>query len=294
VPRFLAIAQIINNPESFSVSLRPIVNKPFFRVVETHGQVDMPEAAHLAGVSLKEFYQLNAGFKRQTTDPEGPHRLLVPAYLPVDFEAQITALPIPAHHNTVRYKVKRGDTLFALTKRFDVSAEQIRQLNRLKKDQLPVGHTITLSQANTNPEFLALSQELRLDRIASPRRVTQSTHYKVRRGDTLASIAKRHHVSVANLKRWNHIKGQSVHAGQQLVIQSKASPSKQRVAKNSASKNNSHKVSYKVRPGDTLNSIGRRYNISVKQIRGWNSGSGNLQAGQRLTLFVNRATAQNL
>lgn len=167
VPRFLAVAQIVNAPDSYGISLRPVVNKPFFRVVETHGQVDMTKAAQLAGVSLKEFYQLNAGFKRQVTDPEGPHRLLVPAHLPIDFEEQITALPIPEGTVSQTYTVKRGDTLSSLARRFNTTTAHIQQLNKLKKNRLPVGRQITLSRANVSPEFIALSNELHLDRSSS-------------------------------------------------------------------------------------------------------------------------------
>ncbi|MCC6199881.1 MAG: transglycosylase SLT domain-containing protein, partial [Moraxellaceae bacterium] len=93
VPRFLAMAQIIKSPESLGLTLRPLINQPYFRVVGTSGQIDISAAASLAGVSLKEMYQLNPGFSRWATDPEGPHRLLIPAFLPSDFEKQISSLP---------------------------------------------------------------------------------------------------------------------------------------------------------------------------------------------------------
>lgn len=299
VPRFIAVAQIIKSPESFGISLRPVLDKPFFTVVETQGQVDMTAAARIAGVSLKELYQLNPGFNRQATDPEGPHRLLVPAHLPVDFREQIAALPVPEQVVSQTYTVQRGDTISSVARRFNTTAADIRRLNHLKGDTLALGRQLTLTHANVSPEFVALNNEIRLDRLANGGGAAagaRSRHYTVRSGDTLSSIAKRQRVSVAEIKRWNSIKGNSIRAGQRLTLRGGSAPvnaGKQRVA--SHQNNGLHKVNYKVRNGDTLSAISRRYNVSVKQIQNWNSGSkaSNLQAGQRLTLFVNSAVARN-
>lgn len=295
VPRFLAVAQIINSPESFGVSLRPVIDKPFFQVIETKGSVDMVQAAKFAGISLKELYQLNPGFKQQATDPEGPYRLLVPAHLPNDFKEQIATLPAPNHTVSITHKVKHGETIYAVARQYQTTVSAIRQLNRLKKDRLTAGQNLVLSRTNVSPEFLALSNELRLNRAASASKKTVAQRYSVRKGDTLSSIAKRHHVSVASIKKWNHLKGNSVRAGQQLTLRggNNTSQAKQQVAK-SSSKNNTHKMNYKVRSGDTLSSISRRYNVSVNQIKNWNNGSNKLQKGQQLTLYVNHSVVRNL
>lgn len=299
VPRFIAVAQIIKSPESFGISLRPVLDKPFFQVVETRGQVDMTAAARIAGISLKELYQLNPGFNRQATDPEGPHRLLVPASLPRDFQEQIAALPVPEQVVSKTYVVQRGDTISSISRRFNTTAAEIRRLNHLKKDVLPVGLQLTLTHANVSPEFVALNNEIRLDRLANgggfPTGKTRS--YTVRSGDTLSSIAQRQRVSVSDLKRWNKIKGNTIRAGQRLTLRGGSASGSQRVASSSAKKQGDlHKVNYKVRQGDTLSAIGRRYNVSVQQIQRWNNGSSasSLQPGQRLTLFVSSAIARNL
>lgn len=298
VPRFLAVAQVILSPESFGVSLRPITDKPFFRVVETQGQVDMVEAASIAGVSLKELYQLNPGFKRQATDPEGPHRLLVPDRLPIDFREQLSQLDTPKSTISHTYTVKHGDTLFAVARQHKTTAAQIRSLNNLKKDALSAGQTLLLSRSNVSAEFLALSKELRLDRaeVAGKGRVAGAQRYTVRKGETLSSIAKKQGVSVANIKRWNNLKGNSVRAGQTLALRGGKAASTSRVASKGKTGGSTQKVSHHVRSGETLSAIGRRYNVSTQQIANWNKGTSarTLKAGQRLTLYVNHSVAQNL
>jgi membrane-bound lytic murein transglycosylase D len=298
VPRFLAVAQVIKSPETFGVSLRPVVDQPFFRSMETAGQIDMTAAAAIAGVSLKEFYQLNPGFNRWATDPDGPHRLLVPASLPKDFEAQIAALPVPEKVKAQTYTVRKGDTLYKIARQFDTTAAEIKRLNNLKSDKVAVGRTLTLTKANISPEFVALNQEMRLDRSYSGGNGSSSGKvrkiYTVRRGDTLSSIARRHGVTTRDLARWNGISSKShISAGQRLSIHTNVS-SKQRVAKSKKGGKDVQKISYKVKKGDTLSSIGRRYNVSVKQIKRWNGSSSHLQPGQGLVLFVAGNSRHNL
>lgn len=288
VPRFIAIVQLIKSPESFGASLRPVVDQPFFRVINTTGQVDMTAAAQIAGISLKELYQLNPGFNRWATDPDGPHRLLVPASLPQDFEAQIAALPVPERVTVESYKVKKGDTLYRVARQFGVTPAELKKLNNLKSDSVPVGRTLTVTRARISPEFVALNAEMHLDRstVSAGGKVSRSS-YKVRRGDTLSSVARRHGVSVKDLARWNGISSKSrVHAGQRLTLQTRASSGKQRVAAAPGKKKGMQRISYEVKKGDTLASISKRYNVSVKQIKRWNGTSHKIRPGQDIVLFV--------
>lgn len=299
VPRFLAVVQVIKSPETFGVSLRPVVDQPFFRSMDVGGQIDITAAAAIAGVSLKEFYQLNPGFNRWATDPDGPHRVLVPASLPQDFAEQIAALPVPEKVTAESYKVKKGDTLYKIARQFDTSPAEIKRLNNLKADKVPVGRTLTITKANISPEYIALNEEMRLDRSYSSGGGSKTVRksYTVRRGDTLSSIARRHGVSTKDLARWNGLKTKSrIHAGQRLTLQTRSVSNKQRVAKSSksGSKKNVQKISYKVKKGDTLSSISRRYNVSVKQIKRWNGSSQHIQPGQGLVLFVAGNSRHNL
>ena len=78
VPRLLAIAELVGNPAAVGVTLPELRNEAQFAVVETGGQIDMALAAQLAGIDTDALYALNPGVNRWATDPEGPHRLLLP------------------------------------------------------------------------------------------------------------------------------------------------------------------------------------------------------------------------
>jgi LysM repeat protein/soluble lytic murein transglycosylase-like protein len=93
VPRFLAVAQIVNQPERYGVRFNPIANRPHFRQVPLPGPIDLSLAAQVTGLSGKELYELNPAFRRGQTDPEGPHRLLIPNHLSAHVDEQISKLP---------------------------------------------------------------------------------------------------------------------------------------------------------------------------------------------------------
>jgi len=100
-------------------------------------------------------------------------------------------------------------------------------------------------------------------------RLTNSTRtYLVRRGDTLSSIAAANGVSVPGLRGVNGISGDLIHIGQELLI-----PAANSLASHSPAV---EPVSYKVRRGDTLWDIARRFNTSVRRIRAQNGLSGDL------------------
>lgn len=285
VPRFLAMAQLIKSPESFGLALKPVIDQPYFRVVETSGAIDLTEAASLAGLSLKELFQLNPGFSHWATDPEGPHRLLIPASLPADFVEQIAALPEPEKMAVDHYKVKNGDTLFKLAKRFGVTPAELKRMNNLKTNNLKNGSTLVVSRARAgNTEFASVKAELFGKRFAMASSKATS-RYKVRRGDTLSSVARKHGLSTQQLARMNGLKTRShLRLGQVLKVTGKAAAS--RTATRAAGKGNTKRISYEVRKGDTLFSIGKRYNVSVKQIRNWNNASKSIRPGQDLVIYV--------
>ncbi|MCC2637289.1 MAG: hypothetical protein K0Q68_1008 [Moraxellaceae bacterium] len=293
VPRFLAIAQIVKTPEAYGATLRPVLNQPYFRIIDVRSQVDMPQAASIAGVSLKEFYQLNPGFKRQSTDPEGPHRLLVPAALPLDYEADIAALPVPETVVAQSYKVKKGDTLFGVARKFDLTPAALRELNGLTSDRLALGRTLTIARGNLSPEYVKLRQEMKLDRSAlAPRQIVRSKIYKVRRGDTLASVARRHGTSVKTLARLNRISTRAkLRAGQMLTVKQVKSSSRSVAA--AKGKKGQRKITHTVRKGDTLSSISRRYKVPVSDLKRWNRKSSTLIPGKGLVIYVTPRRKRN-
>lgn len=114
--------------------------------------------------------------------------------------------------------------------------------------------------------------------------------YRVRRGDSLGSIARRYHVTTAQIKEWNGLRSNTIHPGQKLVIRTgvKASVSAAKSgtsSKKSKSRQQSARY-YTVKRGDTLSGIAAKYKgVTVTQIkRANNLRSNNIRPGQRLLI----------
>ena len=78
VPRFVALAQLLSKPEKYGVEWTPIPNKPEFTIVTLTRQVDLLKAAKAIDMEPSAFFQLNAGYKRWSSAPVGPHRIVIP------------------------------------------------------------------------------------------------------------------------------------------------------------------------------------------------------------------------
>lgn len=301
VPRFWAIAQLVRAPQRYGVQFPAVVNKPFFREVALNSQIDLAAAAKLAGLPLRELYQLNPGFSRWATSPAGPHRLLIPTSVSEDFEQLVQELPPPQRVVVQRYRVKRGDTLARIAKRFDLTQAELKRLNKLRGNKLPVGRQLVVARASRAPQDYELSQDQRTARLQSLSvRDKDRLKYRTKKGDTLWSVARKHGVSPRALARWNGLGSRDhLQPGRQLVIHRDkndestadivvAKRSTQRSEKRVAAKTKGDKqrIRYEVKKGDTLFSISRRYDVSVKDIQRWNSTHNSIKPGQDLVIYV--------
>ena len=78
VPKFLALAQVIGNPEAHAITLPDIDNVPYFAHVNPGTHLHLNQVAKLANIDISELKRLNPGFRRASTHPTGPQELLLP------------------------------------------------------------------------------------------------------------------------------------------------------------------------------------------------------------------------
>jgi len=283
VPRLLAIRTLVADPAAFAVTLPNLPNEPHFDVVATNGQIDMTLAAELAGITTAQLYELNPGVNRWATDPEGPHRLLVP----VDRAAQLTeALSALGDRERVkwsRHEVQAGETLGQLAQRYQTTTPVLQDVNGLRSQLILIGQQIMIPHAVTDRSAYTHSVDARLERQQNQTRGGQRQTHAVRPGESLWLIAASYGVGVRELAGWNAMApGDILSTGKQLVIwsdQGSALP---------ASNARIRRVTYIVRQGDSLALISTRFHVSVTELLQWNQISADkyLQPGQRLLLYV--------
>ena len=289
VPRFSALALIVADPEKYGLTLPQIPNRPYFVSVHIDSQIDLALAAELADVPIEEIYQLNPGFSRWATPPQGPHDLLVPVEKAAQFKMLLEELPRKERLGWTRYKVQAGDSLSSLAGRFGTAESSLRHLNGITDPNLiRVGDNLLIPSAAYPPEAYALSEEQR-GRIRRERSRggdnERRVEYTVRPGDSLWKIARSFGIrGYGKIATWNGISSlDPLQPGQVFVLWVPVSENIVRVREPII-----RTVRYRVRPGDSLSKIAVRFGVESKDIARWNSLSlkGYIHPDQILVLYV--------
>ncbi|MBL4765756.1 MAG: LysM peptidoglycan-binding domain-containing protein [Colwellia sp.] len=288
VPKLLALADIVKRPEHFGLTLYEIANKEVIAQVDIKSQLDLAKAADLADLSLAELQRLNPGFNRWSTDPDGPHRLLLPKHKIAHFEQGLAKLTKEERLAWQRYKIKNGDNLGYIAEKFHTSIELIRQVNGINGNQIRAGKHLLIPVAAKSLDSYILSQDQRISKKQARAQQGVKVTHNVVSGDNLWDIGQRYKVSGSKIAKWNGFAPRDpLKLGQKLVIWQKANVSvkaSHRIVEQAIMRN----ITYKVRPGDSFARIADKFNVRISDIERWNNLSRNkyLQPGQRLKLSV--------
>jgi membrane-bound lytic murein transglycosylase D len=283
VPRLLAMARIVAEPEKYGLSIEGMPDQPYFVQVETGGQISIEVAAELAGITTEQMYDLNPAYHRWATDPTGPHQLLVPVESEAAFRESLLLLTPDQRLRVERYAVREGDTVTSIAQRFGTTAQHLRELNQLgNANTIVVGAELRVpSKVDSLPQAV-LQAAARVD--ARMPGAVRAVHV-VRSGDTLSGIAKRYKVSVSSLARLNDIRTTSIlRIGQRIKLHSDGSGGAGGGTVIVSA--DGQQVTYVVQRGDTLSGIARTLKVSVTSLRAWNNISGSMiKPGQRLVAY---------
>jgi membrane-bound lytic murein transglycosylase D len=294
VPRLLAFSQLVANPKAYGIKLDAIDDWPYFEQVPTGGQIDLAKAAKMAGITLNELMLLNPALIRGSTDPAGPHSLLLPRESVDTFRTALATAPPPQPRDESLVRVARGDTLSLIAEQHGISVANLKSANDLHSSTIRIGQKLRVpgatsaasasaSASATQSATQSLSAEVRKG-IETARRNEQRTTYRVRGGDSLWSIAKKYKISVSRIRRWNGLRKKNVlRTGQKLVIWKHGSSAKQRPRQRASANKASEHI---VKVGDNLWNIARRYKVTTAQLVSWNTinATDTLKPGQKLRL----------
>lgn len=148
--------------------------------------------------------------------------------------AEYTGYPYtPPGNNEVKdyYTVEKGDTLYSISRRFNIPVDEIIRINNLTSNILSIGQKLYFTEDNKNI-------------------------YIVQRGDTLYSISRKFNIPVNDLKELNNLTNNDIYPGQELII----------VEKQEETNTNDNYDTYEVVKGDSLWSIANKYNIRVNDL----------------------------
>jgi membrane-bound lytic murein transglycosylase D len=113
----------------------------------------------------------------------------------------------------ITYKVRQGDSLISIAKKYNVTTNQLIATNPLARQAMQIGQDLIIQPAPKQLQAASLNQKTRPASV-----VREATYHTVKKGETLSSIAKRYKVSVQALKNVNRIKSSSISVNQKLKI----------------------------------------------------------------------------
>ncbi|WP_428352941.1 transglycosylase SLT domain-containing protein [Methyloprofundus sp.] len=153
VPRLLALAKIFANAEHYGISLKSQPHKPAFAAINIGSQLELAKAAQLSNTTVKQLLHLNPGLSRGYTPPQGPHRLLIPIDSAELFKKNLAALPVDQRVQWKRHKIKAGENLGMIARRYKTQIVAIREVNHLANNNIRAGkHLLIPVATNQTPE----------------------------------------------------------------------------------------------------------------------------------------------
>ncbi|WP_348709612.1 peptidoglycan endopeptidase LytE [Bacillus subtilis] len=149
-------------------------------------------------------------------------------------------------------KVKKGDTLWDLSRKYDTTISKIKSENHLRSDIIYVGQTLSINGKSTSSKSSSSS--------------SSSSTYKVKSGDSLWKISKKYGMTINELKKLNGLKSDLLRVGQVLKLKGSTSSSSSSSSKVSSSSTST----YKVKSGDSLSKIASKYATTVSKLKSLN------------------------
>ncbi|MDN4504167.1 LysM peptidoglycan-binding domain-containing protein [Alteromonadaceae bacterium BrNp21-10] len=283
VPKLLALADILRNHPEFDDNWYAMDNKPVTQLVDTGSQIDLALAAELADMTVEELHALNAGYNRWATDPDGPHQLLLPIDKVDNFIIALAEVDQKKRLNWVRHKVRSGDSLIKMAKKYHTTVEVIRDVNDIKGNMIVAGDHLLVPVALKSLDFYSLSEDQRLEATQTTKRGSYSFKHIVKSGDNFWDLSRKYKVNLRSLAKWNGMAPTDpLHLGQELVVWMDKASTQQ------TDSSVMRTLTYTVRNGDSLARIADKFKVLIADIQRWNhlNIKKYLQPGQKLKIFV--------
>lgn len=280
IPRLLAVAAVFSSPDTYGLNLainRAEINLRALAAVDTGEQLDVRKAASAAGISIKTLYQMNPALNQWSTHPRGPHRLMVPAPDRESIQRALSDIPSNERVSWIRHRIVKNETLSDLALSYRTDVATLREANRMAGTRIIEGNYLLIPRSTTSIEDYPTPNQSRNSNGAI---------HVVRAGESLWTIAKRYRVTTKTLMRANRIGPKEIiKPGRKVII-----PSQQTIRQPVV-----REIRYKVKSGDSLATIARKFDLSVAAIANWNTLDPEkyIHPGQELMIYVNVTSSRS-
>ena len=264
IPKLYALAEVIKHPNRYHVQLPHIEHRPYFKEITIDSQIDLGNAAKLAGVSYQSLLKLNPEYNRSATTPGATHKILIPVHRVEKFKKNLAAIPKDKRITWSMYKLSNGESMLSVANKYKTTIKHLQELNKLTTTSLK------------NQQYLLVPKKTFANAYKKPATFEDLKRYKVihivSSDDTYESLQDKYKVTSEELKRWNQrlALAQGLVPGQSIVIwKSNASPG-----------------NYVVRSGDSLSQIALVTHKNVNELMELNPGlnKNKIKPGQTIKL----------
>jgi membrane-bound lytic murein transglycosylase D len=206
VPIILAMTIMSKNPAQYGVDGVAQDPPDKFDIVNVNYPVDLRLVAECVDAPVEQLADLNPSLLRRTTPKDESFELRLPAGTKEKYETAIAAIPVDKRVLWRYHKVEPGDTLASIARKYHTTERAIASANNLADQELLLEAKLVIPMAGPVPTEGVVAYSRR------------PTRYKVRKGDTVLSVADDFGVPPEKLRRWNRLKGNQLRRGRLLVI----------------------------------------------------------------------------
>jgi len=283
VPIIVAVTIMAKNPAQYGLDQLETEKPIAYDTVKIDYPVDLRLVAECVDAPAATLQELNPSLLRWTTPKNQEFELRLPAGTKASYLSAIQAIPQDMRVWWRYHKIAPGDTLTSIAREYHSTPHAIAQANDLE------------IQADLEPESrlvipIAPGKHPPSEQATYARRITR---YKVHKGDTVQSVADNFGVPPVMVRRWNHLKGESVQGRRVLYVHLPVTPNGSDAIRASSPKSQSSNrlrrtaktpTRHKVKQGETLSSIASSYKTTVAAIRHDNGNLATLRPGMILLI----------
>ena len=283
VPIIVAVTIMAKNPEQYGLD-KIVTDQPVpYDSVKINYPVDLRLVAECVDASASDLQDLNPSLLRLTTPKDEEFELHLPAGTQDRYQTAIAAIPANMRVWWRYHKVAPTDSLASIARAYHTTPQAIAQANNLEDQELPADSKLIIPVA---PGKHAAGEE-----VQSYSRMI--TRYKVRKGDTVQRVADNFGVAPLMVRRWNHLKGDSVQGRRILYIHLPVTPNAEAMTQVATAKSKSKKnlsrghttvARHTVEPGETLTSIASSHHTTVAALRRDNGNPSVIRPGMILLI----------
>ncbi len=201
----------------------------------------------------------------------------------------------------VRHKVRRGETLSSIARKYHVKSTQIKRWNNLRRNKLFAGKTLKIQVGGSSNIARVTAAPENNNESRNSTKYSTKKIYVVKKGDVLGKISEKLHVKMVDLKRWNNLSSAKIKVGQKLKYFTNSSSSEYQIASKSNNKRTNVKSRttssnniYVVKPGDSIGKIAMEFGVSQKELMSMNNlSSTKIKVGQELRLSEQTSPRKN-